>query len=97
MACICFHGPREVVHYYTLDAARNGKPDGGELVLCSWCEGLISRVPTYRERLYAEGKLPWQNDWQTSLNTETPAQVTNDSDSDLKERQEPVATVQTGF
>ena len=61
MSCICAFGCRETVTYTGRTAAFQSKPDGSELVLCKWCEGVVSKTPTSRERLFREGRLAWQS------------------------------------
>jgi len=58
--CVCFGGCKETVTYTGGTAAFQSQPDGSEMVLCKWCEGLISRTPTNRLRAYREGRLLWQ-------------------------------------
>ena len=61
MSCVCFGGNKESVTYYGITAAFGGTRDGSTLQLCPNCGGKISSTPTAREKLYAAGKLPWQD------------------------------------
>jgi hypothetical protein len=62
MSCICtLKGCEETQSYRGITSAFGGAQDGSSLELCSVCSGVVSRTPTARERLYAEGRLGWQS------------------------------------